>query len=224
MYKNSSLDKNIFRGEKMKKRLKLKPFVLPTLYIMLIVSIMMLSISTLYKPKPKEQKDLNTTEEEVFDTIIPVVNAEDVYVKDPFSGDNIEETIGYYNYLADKDSQEKSIIKYDKTYLQNTGITYSSENEFNIVSILDGEVTKIYSNDILGNVIEITHDNNLISVYQMVNSIKVKEGDKVQIGQTIATSGTSKISTKGHNLHFEIIKDGTNKDPKTIIGLNTKDL
>ena len=36
--------------------------------------------------------------------------------------------------------------------------------------------------------------------------MRVKVGDKVQIGQTIATSGTSKIFPKGNNLHFEIIK------------------
>lgn len=208
----------------MKKRLVLKPFVLPMLYIMFIISIMLLTAKVLYKDKPVEQKELDTTEESVFENIVPVINIEDIYVKEPYNGDDIKESVGYYDYKGDKSSQEKSIIKYDKTYLQNTGITYSAEKEFNVISILDGEVTKIYDNDILGNVIEITHDNNIISVYQMVKDIKVKVGDKVQIGQEIAKSGTSKIFPKGNYLHFEIIKDGTNKDPKTIIGINTKDL
>ena len=207
----------------MKKRLVLKPFVLPMLYIMFIVSIMLLTAKILYKDKPVEQ-ELDTTVDSVFENIVPVINVEDIYVNEPFKGDDIKETIGYYDYKGDKESQEKSIINYDKTYLQNTGITYSADKEFNVISILDGEVTKIYDNDILGNVVEITHDNNIISVYQMVNKVKVKVGDKVQIGQEIATSGTSKIFPKGNNLHFEIIKDGSNKDPKTIIGMNTKDL
>ena len=208
----------------MKKRLVLKPFVLPTLYIMLVVSIMLLTARALYKEKPVKEPPLDTSEESVFETIVPVINVEDIYVQAPYSGENIEEKVGYYNYQGEKESQEKSIIKYDNTYLQNTGITYSSQKEFKIISVLDGEVTKIYQNDILGNVIEITHDNNLISVYQMVDNINVKEKDKVQIGQEIATSGTSKLFETGHNLHFEIIKNGETKDPKTIIGMNTKDI
>ena len=223
MYIISFIDKNISRGEIMKKKLVLKPFVLPTLYITLIVGLMMFTAKSLYKSSTPQEKEVEQVSEFIFDDAIPVISADDVYILNPYSGDKVEEKIGYYNYQDDKEKQEKSIIQYENTYLQNTGITYTSEKEFNVIAIQDGKVTKVYENEILGNVVEITHEK-IISVYQMVNNVKVKEGDEVKAGDIIATSGVSKLNEKGHNLHFEIIKDGINQDPKTIIGVNTKDI
>lgn len=208
----------------MKKKLVLKPFVLPTLYITLIVLLMMFTAKSLYKSPTPKQNDIELVNETIFDDVIPVISEEESFVSNPYTGDGVEEKVGYYNYKGDKESQEKSIITYDNTYLQNTGITYKSSKEFNVVAILDGKVTKIYDNELLGTVVEITHDNNIISVYQMVNSVKVKENDEVKKGDVIAKSGTSKIEPKDFNLHFEIIKDGINKDPKTVIGANTKEI
>ena len=207
----------------MKKKLVLKPFVLPTLYITLIFSLMIFTAKSLYKsPTPKE-KDIELVNDTLFSDTIPVINIDDIYVSLPYKGEDVKETIGYYDYKDTKENQEKSIIQYENTYLQNTGITYSSQNQFDVVAILDGKVTKVYKNEILGNVIEITHDK-IISVYQMVDNINVKEGDLVRQNDIIAKSGVSKLSEKGNNLHFEIIKDGVANNPKSIIGLNTKDL
>lgn len=207
----------------MKKKLVLKPFVLPTLYIALIVTFMIIATSTLYKDKPHDEQ-IEYVSDEVIDNTIPVVNTEEIYVINPYSGENIEEKVDYYNYQGDEQSQEKSIIKYDNTYLQNTGVTYSSEKEFNVVAIMDGEVTKIYESEILGHVIEITHEKNIISVYQMVDDISLKVGDKVASGHIIGKASTSKLFPSEYNLHFEVIKDGNVINPKTILGKNTKEL
>ena len=208
----------------MKKKLVLKPFVLPTLYITLIVSLMVYASKALYKDSKPKEKEVEYVTDTIFEDIIPVINTTDVYVLNPYSGDSVIEKVGYYNYKADNKSQETSIIQYENTYLQNTGITYYSENDFKVIAVMDGTVTKIYQNDILGNIVEITHDKNIISVYQMVKDIKVNVGDEVIAGEELALSGTSKINQSGSNLHFEIYQDGVLRDPKTIIGVNTKDL
>ena len=206
----------------MKKKLVLKPFVLPVLYLVLLLLLMLYTANSLYKDEPKT----NLLEESysiVDDTTIPVIDEVETYVLNPYIGENIQEKIGYYDYKGDKDIQEQSIIQFGNTYLQNTGITYTSDQDFKVVSIMDGQVTKIYENDLLGNVVEITH-NNIVCVYQMVKDIKVKVGDNVTSGTEIASSGTSKILPNSSNLHFEVLKDGKITNPKSIIGMNTKEL
>jgi len=204
----------------MKKRLVLRPYVLPIIYLSLLMLLMLFTAKALYKEKPKEKKESST---DLIDETIPVVSETETFVLNPYIGENVEEQIGFYDYKGEKDLQEKSIVEYENTYLQNTGITYSSNKDFKVVAIMDGKVTKIYDNELLGSVVEITHDN-IISVYQMIKDIKVNVGDNVTSGLEIASSGTSKVFSKGSYLHFEIIKDGKVKDPKSIIGKNTKDI
>ena len=205
----------------MKKKLVLKPFVLPTLYLSLLLILMLYTARALYKEPAKENK-IDDKDTEVKD-IVPVIEEVETYVLNPYIGEGIEEQVGFYDYKSEKEKQEKSIIQFGNTYLQNTGITYTSDNDFKVVSIMDGEVTKIYENELLGNVIEITH-KNIVSVYQMVKDIKVNVGDTVKSGTEIATSGNSKVFPKGSNLHFEVIKEGKIENPKSIIGTNTKEI
>ena len=127
----------------MRKKLVLKPFVLPTLYIVFLVSMMFMATSTLYKkqePKVIEEKE----QEEKHEDIVPVVYESDEYVLRPYEGQDVVESIGYYNYDGDETSQEKSIIQYDNTYLQNTGISYYSDKNFEVIAVMDGTISKIY--------------------------------------------------------------------------------
>ena len=206
----------------MKKRLVLKPFVVPMLYTILIVLTIMIAVKLTYKEKPKEDTTLYVSEAPSHDTI-PVVNDE-VYVLNPYSGDDVKIKVNYYNENDSNETQEGSIIQYESTYLQNSGITYESSNRFNVVAVIDGEVTKIYSNEMLGNVIEVTHDNNIKSIYQTVSNIKVSEGQTVHAGDVIAESGTSKIFENGNFLYFEIIKDGSLIDPNKVLGQNINNI
>ena len=206
----------------MKKRLVLKPFVVPMLYTILIVLTIMIAVKLTYKEKPKEDITLYVSEAPIEDTI-PVVNDE-VYVLNPYSGDDVKIKVNYYNENDSNETQEGSIIQYESTYLQNSGITYESSNRFNVVAVIDGEVTKIYSNEMLGNVIEVTHDNNIKSIYQTVSNIKVSEGQTVHAGDVIAESGTSKIFENGNFLYFEIIKEGSLIDPNKVIGQNINNI
>ena len=208
----------------MKKKLVLKPFVLPTLYLVLLLCLMLYTANSLYRDDNKENNlelESNTINDDT--SFIPVIEEIDTFVLNPYIGENVQEQIGFYDYRGEKEYQEQAIIQFGNTYLQNTGITYTSDTDFKIVSIMDGEVTKIYENELLGNVVEITHDN-IVCVYQMVKDIKVKVGDSITSGFEIATSGTSKLLPTGSNLHFEVIKDGKIENPKSIIGTNTKEL
>lgn len=206
----------------MKKKLVLKPFVLPTLYILMVIALMVMSTTLIYKEE--EQDDLTYVSDTVLDNSVPVISTEDVFILKPFNSDKVTITSNYYNYQAESSSQENSIVRYDDTYLQNSGITYSSSEDFDVVSVMDGTVTKVYNNDLLGNIVEITHDKNIVSVYQMLKDVSVKVDQKVSKGEVIAKSGTCKLATTNYNLHFELMKEGTIVDPNGYIGKNIKEL
>ena len=55
-----------------------------------------------------------------------------------------------------------------------------------------------------GNRVEIDHGNGLISTYNHLDSIAVRSGDSVSVGQAIARVGSTGWST-GCHLHFETI-------------------
>lgn len=206
----------------MKKRLVLKPFVLPTLYILMVVTLMFMSTTMIYEKDDDE--DITYVSDSIFNNTLPVINSDEVFVLNPFSSDKVKITTGFYNYQEEESKQESSIVKYDNTYLQNSGITYSSDEKFDIVSIMDGKVTKIYNNELLGNIVEITHENNIVSIYQMLTDVVVKVDSRVKRGDIIAKSGPSKLLNTTNNLHFEIIKDGMIINPSTILGKNIKDI
>lgn len=69
-----------------------------------------------------------------------------------------------------------------------------------------------------GMCVQIKHNDGYITRYGHCSAIKVKVGDKVYKGQTIALSGNTGRST-GPHLHFEIRKNNAVLDPGPIIGV-----
>ncbi len=66
-----------------------------------------------------------------------------------------------------------------------------------------------------GFVIEVQHQNNIISVYKHNESILKETGDIVRAGEAISVVGSSgEMYTSGPHLHFEIWYKGTALDPE----------
>lgn len=141
----------------------------------------------------------------------------------PYKGENISISKYYYNSNDEETKQQQSLIKYENIYMPNTGVLYSSDTEFEIVSILDGRVTSIKQDDILGNIIEIEHSNNIVTIYQSVKDVNVKIGDIVKQGDLIALSGPNKLENEKDNcLHFEVYKEGNLTNPEEFIETKTE--
>jgi hypothetical protein len=64
-----------------------------------------------------------------------------------------------------------------------------------------------------GRYIVIKHSKTFLTVYTQLSEFKVNLGDKVKKGYVIGLVGHSGLST-GPHLHYEVIKDGKNVDPK----------
>ncbi len=151
---------------------------------------------------------------EEIDRDIPVVSTPSVIVR-PYLDNDVKLAKSFYDYKADNDSQENSIILFEGTYMQNSGVDYTGNEVFDVISILDGSVIYVKDDNILGTTVQIRHSNNLISVYQSLSDVIVKEGDEIIQGQIIARSGMSSINKElGNHLHFELYYNGTIVNPE----------
>ena len=109
----------------------------------------------------------------------------------------------------DEDNKDIGIIYFNNTYIQSSGILYSSEDEYNVVSILDGDIIEVKKDDLLGNIVEVKHTDNLISSYQGLSTVYVKKGDHINQSTIIGKAGDISLDKKYKNaLLFELIKDG----------------
>ncbi len=198
----------------MKRRLKLKPFVLPAVYT-LFVGILLLTVFLARKTLVGTKEDDTVyVSGSILDSYVPVVNLDTIIMR-PYSSDKV--TIGkdFYSYEDDATNQANSIIYYENTYMQNSGVDYVAEETFDVQTILDGEVIEVKKEELLGNVVTIRHDNDIISVYQSLSEVNVEKGEQVSQGQIIGKSGTSALNpTLNNHLHFELMVKGQIKDPE----------
>ena len=201
----------------MNKR-NLKLYAVPAIYVFAIIILgtsMVLIGRIINNHKFKGNEEMEYVDKEIVtdNEYIPVVNTQPT-IRKPFLIDNITINKTFYNQEDDKNNQEKSIIEYQGTYMQNTGVDYKYNEVFDIVSILDGTVIEVTDNDVLGKTIKIRHNNDLISTYQSLSEVSVKVDDTVLNGQVIGKSGTCSLYSKDNNLHFELSYQGKNIDPE----------
>jgi stage II sporulation protein Q len=209
-------------------RRKLKPFVMPIIYSVIVVAVFTSFFfikKSLDNPVSKNDDDYIYVDESVFGNDYPVVGGDKVIIR-PYTDTSIQLVRSYYDYAADATKQQNSILYYENTYMQNSGVDYSNGKEkFDVVSILDGTVINVNEDNLLGKIVEIRHTNDLISSYQSLSEINVKKGDTVTKGQLIGKSGTCNItSSLNDHLHFEIMYKGKVVDPETFYDKNIKDL
>lgn len=93
------------------------------------------------------------------------------------------------------------------------GIDVASPYGSPVVATGDGVVTFAGSWGGLGQKVVLDHGYGLTTIYGHNSSLAVKQGDRVQRGQVIASVGSSGRST-GPHLHYEILVNGVPVDPK----------
>lgn len=211
------------------KKVKLKKFVLPTVYFLLVAAVF---VSISYAGNALKEKieygDMTVSNIKE-DDVVPVIKEEEVVEKSkitvPYTGGNVTVSKGYYDMKDTPEDQQKSLVYYEKTYLQNSGILYTSDNDFDIVSAYDGTVTKVSKDEILGDYIEITHNPNLKTIYYSLKNINVSKDDVVTSGMIIAKSGDNMLDGEKENcLLFEVFYNGYTMDPDYFYTLNIDDL
>ena len=162
-----------------------------------------------------DEREFDYVSQTIFEDDVPVINTTPTIIR-PYTNTNVKIVKDFYDYQADEEKQQNSIIYYESTYLQNSGISYGGvEETFEVVAILDGTVTSVKEDNTLGKIVEVRHSNDMISVYQSLSEVTVKENDEIKQGTIIGKSGSSNISKELNNhLHFELIIKGQIVNPE----------
>ena len=197
----------------MKKR-KLKFFVMPAVYGILFATVM-LSLLVLNKVNTTKvsSSDENYTyvNGSIITKTVPTISEKtnEVVIEKPYTSDKVSIYKKFYEKEGTDQERENAILFYNNTYVQNTGLIYKGEDQFDVISVLNGTVVDVKDDETLGKVVEIKHDNNLITTYQGLSNVTVKKNQTVNQGDIIGKSGKIKINDDLENaLLFEIIHNG----------------
>ena len=96
---------------------------------------------------------------------------------------------------------------------EHYGIDIVTTKDAPIKATLAGIVVLSAFTSDAGNVIQIQHENELISVYKHNAILFKRQGESVKAGETIAIVGNSGEFTSGPHLHFELWYKGKPVDP-----------
>ena len=215
----------------MKKR-KLKGYVLPTVYV-LVIAVLFISVSFLGSALQKELQYQDLSTDVLDDDVTPVIKEEETptdvttesKIVKPFTSTSVGISKSYYDMTDDEATQQNSLVYYEQTYLQNSGVLYSSDEVFDILATFDGTVTNVSKDEILGNVVEITHNPNLKTVYYSLGEVTVKKDDVVNCGDIIGKSGDNLLEgEKDNSLLVEVYYNGNTIDPEDFYNMNIEDL
>lgn len=89
----------------------------------------------------------------------------------------------------------------------HSGIDMAKDHKSAVLALIPGTVVKAAFHSSYGNKVIIQDKNKNTQVYAHLDSISVKVGAKVEVGQEVGRQGTTGSSTGSH-LHYEVRIDG----------------
>ena len=153
---------------------------------------------------------------EMLETILPVDEytdeseiPKDITYKLPLSGEMQRDFSGD-NLIWDETMQD---------WRTHNGVDIASDTGDEVDTAAPGKVIYAAFDERYGYVVKVDHQNGVTTVYKNLGKITVKEGDNVDEGQMIGTVGDSysfESAQKAH-LHFEVLEDGSYKNPVNFI-------
>ncbi len=165
--------------------------------------------------KSLEKEEDHTYVSRLFDEgVETVVNTQNVIIK-PYTDTNVKALNSFYDYKGDEKTQQNAIINYDTTYIQNNGTSYGGiDNTFDVVSVMPGKIVSVKEDKLMGKIVTIEHESNVITTYQSLSEVTIKEGDTVAQGTVIGKAGESNLEKDlGKHVLFEISVDGKYINP-----------
>ena len=206
------------------KHRKLKGYVLPTLYVIVLIVIFgaVSLVSSLMQVNPNYLYATDVLKD-VSTPVVEAVDEKEEIVR-PYTSDTVR--IGTYFYDVDDEAekQEQSLIYFENTYMKNTGVLYQDTKAFDCVAVLSGTVLNIKEDEILGNVVEIEHNPNLRTIYYSLGEVNVAVGEALSAGDLIGVAGVNHITDNEFNLLFEVYYNGTLLNPEEFYTMDLTEL
>ncbi len=103
-------------------------------------------------------------------------------------------------------------------YRAHPGVDFKGSEGDNVKAINAGVVMDIYYDNLYGGTVEIDHGGQLVARYCGLDTISVKMGDALEIGEIIGTLGSIPAeSADGSHLHLETRLDNTPVNPMEVM-------
>ncbi|HET6244395.1 MAG: M23 family metallopeptidase [Bacteroidetes bacterium] len=160
-----------------------------------------------------------------YDNIILVKSKEDSLLRDQIESQDL------YSLTSKEERNQKKSISSFFFFTPINGTVTASFNVFEghygtDIAAAENEVVKATLNGTVvfsswtteyGNVIQIQHEDNMLSVYKHNSVVLKKTGNYVKAGEAIAIIGNSGDLTSGPHLHFELWYNGIAINPQDYI-------
>ena len=206
------------------KKMKLRKYVLPTIYV-LIILVTFLSVSLINNHLLKNVTNYNYSKsimkdvtENVLSEILP-----DKFER-PYLSENVKLLSGFYSKDYDDESQKNSLIVYQNTYMPSSGTFYASQDDFDVVSVYDGKVKSIKKDEMLGDTVEVQHSDNLTTIYYSLKDVTVRENDDIKKGTIIGKATSNNLVTDKNVLFIEVYLKDKQIDPEKFYELNPNEV
>lgn len=160
-------------------------------------------------PKPSPSPEIKPEDEETDTEPETAVPVESGFIL-PIEGGKI------YNAFSGNE------LVYNRTmddWRTHNGVDISGSKDSAVRAGASGTVADIYTDGMLGTVVEINHGDFTARYCGLSPKTFVKKGDPVTQGQSIGSLGevTLELSEESH-LHLEILKNGATVNPDTVLG------
>jgi stage II sporulation protein Q len=125
--------------------------------------------------------------------------------------------LSFFDDAASDEENMEAMVEYNRTFHPSKGISLSHqdpEQSFDVAAALSGTVVDTDKDPLVGQYVQIEHEDGLVTVYQSLEDIQVSKGEEVKQGQVIGRAGRNVFQKDlGVHLHFEVRKDGVAVNP-----------
>lgn len=126
----------------------------------------------------------------------------------------------FYEHNGEAADQEEALVFYNNKFYQSEGIDIAAVNDdpLPVVAALSGEVVDVRLDPLLGYVVQVKHDHDLVTYYSSLTDVDVEKGQQLKQGEVLAHAGSNVFSQDlGRHVHFEIRKSGEPINPESYL-------
>ena len=144
----------------------------------------------------------------------------------PVSGEYEMVRIFFDSSLNDEELAS-AIIDNGTTIETSSGISFakSDNSSFDVLSIYEGEVVDVTTDEVLGCSVTIKHANNVKSIYSSLQDVTVEIGQEVTQGSVIGQASTSSNDiSAGVHVYLQTMVNDKYINPASIMGRTLEEL
>lgn len=217
--------KEEFKGPKNKwSQIFRKKWFFPALYLS-IAAVLLASVIWYQNAGSdvSEQDDQRNAEDHYLPSMndedaVPVVDQQELVGMPLENTDEAEIVTKFFDYNAEQEDRENALVLYNNRYYQSTGVDIAAADAetFDVLASISGTVEEVKEDPLLGNVVVVSHGEDLKTYYASLGDVAVSVSDQVAQGDKLGTAGKNLFGKdNGTHLHFEIRKDGTEVNPES---------